>query len=351
MLVEACEYRANFLHLHPQQAVILGIDHDHFDCFDTLGDVERAFRKFAARIPNDGLILAQHDCQITRRVTDGLMCRTETFGFDQAADWSARSTVSPARQGGDDAADGTYPRAYAQGSPDEASVLPVSSHGQDGPGRCVQPGCSAFAVHHRGRHLVDVQLRLPGRHNVLNALAAAALAWHNGVAPARIARGLASFRGLHRRLERLGTWRGTTLIDDYAHHPTEVAVSLETVRQMYPERRVFCVFQPHQALRTARLLDELAASLHNAHWVAVADIFRAREGPFRSGEVTAADLARRVQGLLTVEVATVHRLDEIARVLENRLRPGDVLVTLGAGDIARIYDGFLEESRESRAAG
>jgi UDP-N-acetylmuramate-alanine ligase len=203
-----------------------------------------------------------------------------------------------------------------------------------------------FAIHHRGRRLLDVQLQVPGRHNVLNALAAAALAWESGVAPEEIARGLASFRGLHRRLERLGTRRGVTLIDDYAHHPTEVAVSLETVRQMCPGRRIFCVFQPHQASRTARLLDELAASLHNADWVAVADIFRTREAPFRSGEVTAADLARRMRELAStpVEVAAVHRLDEIARLLENRLTPGDVLVTLGAGDIARIYSDLLDHS-------
>ena len=125
----------------------------------------------------------------------------------------------------------------------------------------------------------------------------------------------------------------STLVDDYAHHPTEVTAALEAVRGMFPHRRVWCVFQPHQASRTARLLDELAASLQNADRVLVAEIFRAREGDPRPGEVTAADLARRAASL-GVEVLPGHTAEEIVRTLETHLAPGDVLVTLGAGDMA-----------------
>ena len=132
---------------------------------------------------------------------------------------------------------------------------------------------------------------------MLNALAAAALAYRNGISADQISAGLATFPGLHRRLELLGTWHGATLIDDYAHHPTEVTAALTTVRRMFPHARVWCVFQPHQASRTARLLDELAASLQNADKVLVAEIFRAREGDPQPGEVTAADLARRAAEL------------------------------------------------------
>ena len=142
-------------------------------------------------------------------------------------------------------------------------------------------GCYRFEVNHRGRDLGEVSLRVPGRHNVVNALAAAALASANEVSSEQTIRGLSHFRGLHRRLEVLGTWRGVLLVDDYAHHPTEVAASLETLRAMEPSRRLWCVFQPHQASRTEHLLDELAASLQNADTVLVADIFRAREGPAR----------------------------------------------------------------------
>ena len=162
-----------------------------------------------------------------------------------------------------------------------------------------------------------------------------ALAWANGATAGQIAAGLDSFAGLHRRLELLGTWRGVALVDDYAHHPTEVTAALDAVRHLFPHRRVWCVFQPHQVSRTARLLDELAASLQNADRVLVAEIFRAREGSPRPGEVTAADLARRAAAL-GVEVLPGHTAEEIVRTLETRLAPGDVLVTLGAGDVAKL---------------
>ena len=171
-----------------------------------------------------------------------------------------------------------------------------------------------------------------GRHNVLNALAAAALARAAGAEPPDIRSGLAGFPGLRRRLEVLGVCGGVVLVDDYAHHPTEVTASLAALRQMFPGRRLWCVFQPHQASRTERLLDELAASLQNADKVLVAEVFRAREGPPRPGEATAADLARQVRAG-GVETFDAHGVEKIARLLETRLAAGDVLATLGAGDI------------------
>jgi UDP-N-acetylmuramate--alanine ligase len=163
------------------------------------------------------------------------------------------------------------------------------------------------------------------------------LAWTNGATADQIGTGLSGFAGLHRRLEVLGTWRGVTMVDDYAHHPTEVTAALATIREMFPHRRVWCVFQPHQACRTARLLDELAASLQNADKVLVAEIFRAREGDPQPGEATAADLARRAADC-GVEVLPVHTEKEIVGILETQLAPGDVLVTLGAGDVEKYRD-------------
>ncbi len=193
-------------------------------------------------------------------------------------------------------------------------------------------------------------MRVAGRHNVLNALAAAALSTAAGAKPADIIAALGTFEGLHRRLEVLGAAGGIVVVDDYAHHPTEVSATLDAVRQMFPGRRLWCVFQPHQASRTERLLDELAASLQNTDRVLVAEIFRAREGPPHPGEVTAAVLARQVRagGGATLDV---HAGEEIAGVLETHLLPGDVLLTVGAGDIGRIGHGFLERFRRDRAAG
>jgi UDP-N-acetylmuramate--alanine ligase len=307
LLAEACEYRANFLRLRPREAVILGIEPDHFDFYADLDSLQRAFAQFAQSVARDGWLLVRDDCEVAQRAAAAAECHVETFGTDADADWTARVH------------------------------------------RC-RRGRYEFAVRRQGRHLCDVALRVPGRHNVLNALAAAALSWENGATPQTIAEALAGFRGLRRRLELLGTWRGVTLIDDYAHHPTEVAATLETVRQMFPGRPVWCVFQPHQVSRTARLLDELAASLQNADKVLVAEIFRAREASPQPGEVAAADLARQARRG-GVEVADIHLPEEIVRRLQACLRPGDVLVTMGAGDIGRICHGFADGLRGHRAAG
>ena len=307
MLVEACEYRGNFLHLRPLHAVITGIEPDHFDCYRSRQELEHAFALFVRNVPTEGHVFAHCDCPATLRVASGLRCRVETFGFRPEADWSAE--ILECRN---------------------ARYL--------------------FQIRRHGRKLALVNLRVPGLHNVLNALAATAMACQNGVSGETVAQALESFQGLRRRLEEVGFWRGVTLLDDYAHHPTEVTATLQTVRQMYPLRRIWCVFQPHQASRTAHLLDETAESLQNADKVSITDIFRAREPEHSAGEVTAADLAAAVRAAGT-DVAKIHSASLIERQLEHELRPGDVLVTIGAGDIRKIHDGFTDRLRENRAAG
>jgi UDP-N-acetylmuramate--alanine ligase len=307
MLVEACEYRENFLQLAADHAVILGIEPDHFDCYDSFDELTGAFTRFARSVREDGLLLARAGCRATEEATRGVRCRVETFGFEATADWQAR-------------------------------------------GLAHRRGRYRFELFRHGRRMAEVRLALPGRHNVLNALAAAALGWHEGMRAAGIGEALGRFRGLVRRMEVAGSWRGVTLVDDYAHHPTEVAAGLDCVREMYPGRRVWCVFQPHQASRTARLLDELAASLQNADRVVVSDVYRAREPYPLFGEVTAADLAHRVRSL-GGRAAEVFGDGEIVGLLTRELRPGDVLITMGAGDIGKIGHGIIHGLREDRAAG
>ena len=307
MLVEACEYLANFLHLRPRQAVITGIEPDHFDCYRSGLELEHAFALFVRNVPPEGLVLACCDCPATRRVTSGLRCRVETFGLDPGADWSAEIL---------DCRNARY----------------------------------AFQIRSHGLEFALVKLRVPGQHNVLNALAAAAMACRNGVTGETVSQALGHFRGLRRRLEEVGSWQGVQLLDDYAHHPTEVSATLKTVRQMYPLRRIWCVFQPHQASRTSNLLDETAESLQNADKVYISDIFRAREPEYSAGEVTAADLAAAVRAAGR-DVANVHSAKLIEKQLKDELRPGDVLITIGAGDIGKICDGFADRFRENRAAG
>jgi UDP-N-acetylmuramate--alanine ligase len=399
-VVEACEYRRNFLHFHPQQAAILGVELDHFDCYPTLADLEAAFTQFARQIPESGYLLVRHDCAVSQRAARAASCRVESFGLASEADWSASVEAASCRLLSNDAA------------------------------RCrvFFRGCSQF----------DVQLPLPGRHQVLNTLAAAVLARQNGVTPEQIRESLARFPGLRRRFEIIGCFHGggrlkghpkqsegsrenaeilrsaqndivalepiphdVVWIDDYAHHPTEVEATLQTVRQVFPDRRILCIFQPHQALRTARLLDEFAQSLQNAEIVLIADIYRAREGPPRAGEIVAADLAQRVRevgrgsgecgvrsaeyGLRSTEIEensspsfrswsfgtrsvdfplptphtprpaphipAIHDFPEIKNYIKSQLRAGDVVVTLGAGDIRKVFDEFFAGIRVGGPAG
>lgn len=306
VLVEACEYRSNFQHLKPRMAVILGIEPDHFDCFPTREAVEAAFAAFVRRLPADGLVLAHASCAATRRVVAGAPCRVTTFGVGSAADWRAQIVRSIR---------GRY----------------------------------AFEITRRGRSLGEVALAVPGRHQVLNALAAAALAAECGASATDIASGLSQFGGLRRRFEVVGHEGGITFLDDYAHHPTEIVATLATVRESYPGQRVWCVFQPHQASRTRVLLDDFAASLHNADRVAVADVFPAREIVAESDMNLATQLASRVRAQGGV-VLTAHDTNGILEQVSTALIPGDVLITLGAGDIRKICDAFARRLRTHRAA-
>ncbi len=341
VLVEACEFRQNFLHLCPHDAVILNIEPDHFDCYDSREALESAFARFAALLPADGRLLVPLGDAAVGRASATARCRIETFGAEEPADWMATDVRG-------------------------------------------QGGRYGFDLIHRGRNLGRVELSVFGRHNVLNALAAAALLGQVANLPelpetrqiGNLPHVLSQFRGLRRRLEPLGTAGGVFFWDDYAHHPTEIAATLHTIREVSPGARVWCLFQPHQALRTARLLDELALSLQNAERVLIADIFRAREGPPQPGEITAADLAARTWGLGQdvghhVLVVGLHAPGEIQTFLQTQLTPGDVLVVMGAGDIGlllgrgaynvgetennrragRIGYGLLDWFREHRAPG
>jgi UDP-N-acetylmuramate--alanine ligase len=308
VLVEACEFRRNFLFLHPHDAVILNIEPDHFECYDTREELELAFGRFAALLPPDGNLIVPCGDVAVQRVAAAASCRIETFGQDESADWVAAGVWN-------------------------------------------EQGRYRFNLVHHGVELGPIELSVFGRHNVLNAVAAAALvADFDIVAAETITRGLSKFAGLQRRLELLGVAGGVAFWDDYAHHPTEISTTLRTIREAAPGARVSCLFQPHQALRTARLLDELASSLQNAERVLIADIFRAREGPPQHGEITAADLAAKTRAL-GQDVPALHAPVDIRQFLQTQLTPGEVLIVMGAGDIGRIGYGLLEWFREHRAAG
>lgn len=306
VLVEACEYRRNFLHLSPRAAALLGIEHDHFDCFETLADVQAAFAAFAEQLSPAGVLVAHTGCPATMRIARQSGRRLVTFGFDADADWHAADLAG-------------------------------------------EGGRYAFQLTARGRPVDRVQLHVAGRHQVVNALAAAALASVAGADDEAIVTGLNGFKGLRRRLERVGPWHGALWLDDYAHHPTAVRATLAAVREMFPSRRLWCIFQPHQASRTRRLLDEFAASLQNADRVAIADVVAAREPRLSADDGLADELARRTRGLGALVLAE-RELGEIGRAVAGEIAPGDVVLTLGAGDIRNVWHAAAGRIRTNRAA-
>ena len=306
VLVEACEYRRNFLHLRPQAAVLLGIEDDHFDCYRSPGELTAAFSDFARSVPSSGLLLVNGDCPRTLKATKAVSSHVRTFGLGEGADWRA-----------------------------------VRLRGR--------LGRYCFEVQFRGRRFAEVSLQVPGAHNVQNALAAAAITAEYGVCAADVKRALAEFRGLRRRLEPLGAWRGVTIVDDYAHHPTAVRATLAATREMYPTQRVCCVFQPHQIARTRHLLDELAHSLQNADCVLVTRVHVARERATPAAGGLADELARRIR--LAGTPAIMH--DSVTATMDHLtgvVVPGDVVVTIGAGNIRNVCDGFVNRLRRNRAA-
>ncbi|HZZ26518.1 MAG TPA: Mur ligase family protein [Pirellulales bacterium] len=304
-VVEACEYRENFLQLRPNVSAILNIEPDHFDYYHSPSQLREAFLKFTQQTAHDGLIVASQECSLTQEIAVALGRHVASFGFSRAADWRATNLEH-------------------------------------------RLGRYRFDLVRHDSKLAHITLAVTGRHNVLNAVAAASLARHCGVSAQHISQGLAAFRGLKRRLEMRGRWGGVPWMDDYAHHPTEVKAALTTVRQMFPRRRIWCVFQPHQASRLAALLDETATSLHNADRIAVAEVYRARENTAEPAAATATDLANLLEAGGS-EVLEEHQPAAIARRLSNELQPGDVLLTIGAGDLGKIFYEFHERLRRNCA--
>jgi UDP-N-acetylmuramate--alanine ligase len=306
MVAEACEYRANFCHLRPEIALVLGIEPDHFDYYATPLDLEAAFARFLGQVDRDGVIIANADCPVTRRVLTDTSVRLVAFGFSPDADWR--------------------------------------------PGRIEHAlGRHRFDIQFQGQNFGRVTLRVAGRHQVANALAAAAACHAAGVGHDEIVDGLNQFAGLRRRLEHVATVAGIEVLDDYAHHPTEIHAALDATKLMYPGRRIWCIFQPHQVSRTAALLDEFAASLHNADRVAVTDVFVARENPAVAPRVMAENLAERVRVLGGTALPDCNA-ETILNKIAAAVRAGDVVITLGAGDIRKRCDELVNRIRTYRAS-
>jgi UDP-N-acetylmuramate--alanine ligase len=310
-VAECCEFRRSFLDLSPTYAAILNVEADHFDYFNSFDDTREAFGQFASRMPPGGLLVLHSNC---RAMID-------------AACVSARHTARPRVE------------TFSLGSP--ATWMAESL-------RATPEGISFDAIH-RGTLVGRLALRLPGRHNVLNALAAIALCQGVGLEFSEIQSGLSDFRGVRRRFELLGTPNGITWIDDFAHHPTEVQATLEAARQRYGRRRLWCLFQPHQVSRLRTLLPVFATSFKRADEVVITPAYAAREIRGSDAESLARQLAEKIaRGGQPARFCA--DLDRIAATIEDEARAGDVVISMGAGDIDRVYHAFTRRLQRNLAS-
>ena len=292
---EACEYTNSFLNLRPKYSIILNVEAEHLDFFKDLDDIRHSFRKFAGNTLADGATIINGEITNYEELTHNLPQEIITYGFDSSFDFYAT--------------DVTYN----------------------------EKACPAFTVMHHDKKVADIQLSVPGRHNASNALAAVALAVTMGLDTDAIVRGLDAFGGANRRFQYKGIVDGVTVIDDYAHHPTEIRATLSAAEN-YPHQRLVLVFQPHTYSRTKAFLDDFADVLSMADVVVLADIFAAREQ--NTYGVSSKDILSRLKAKGT-EAYYFPSFEEIEKFLLKNCVNGDLLITMGAGNIVEIGEALL----------
>jgi UDP-N-acetylmuramate--alanine ligase len=297
IIMEACEYRNSFLNFSPTIAVVLNIEEDHLDCFADLEEIVSSFTRFALLTPEEnGLLLLCADDPGAMRLA-GLPRTVLTFGRAEGAD--------------------VYPE-----------------------GLTFERGYARFAIMTQGKFYASAALRVPGAHNATNALGAAAAAWRLGIPGEAVTRGLGAFRGASRRFEMAGEYKGAVLVDDYAHHPTEIAATLAAARGM-GFSRILCAFQPHTYSRTASLFEDFVQALGGADRVYMAEIYAAREK--NTIGLSARSLAEQLP-----DAAFFADLDALTEALAEDARPGDLILTMGAGDIWRTARALAGRTSDAR---
>jgi UDP-N-acetylmuramate--alanine ligase len=296
LVAEADESDRSFLKLSPILAVVTNLDREHMDCYRDMDDVESAFLSFMDRVPFYGAVIACIDNSLLAGILPRARRRIFTYGVSPAADYRLE-----------------FLDAIPAMSNRFARFQVVTSRGPLGP----------------------FELHVPGRHNILNATAAVAIANQLEISPEKIAEGLARFRGVDRRFQLRGQARGVTVVDDYGHHPTEIRATLAAAREC-GHRKIHVVFQPHRYSRTFDLLDEFASAFRDADTVIVLPIYAASEEPIPG--VTAEKLASRIEGL-RVEYAP--EFAAAVAVVAKEAREGDLILTLGAGSVSQLAPQIL----------
>lgn len=296
-ITEACEYTNSFLKFNPRIELILNVDADHLDFFKDLNDIRHSFRLFAEKLDKDGILIINGEIRDLSFFTEGLPCKIITYGLEADDNYTAKNISF---------------NEYA---------------------------CGSYDLYVNGEKADHITLNVTGLHNVSNSLAAIAAARELGISMEHIKSGLMDFKGTDRRFEYKGEINGITILDDYAHHPTEIEATL-TAAKNYPHRKIWCAFQPHTYTRTKALLKEFGRALSLADHVVLADIYAAREAD--TGEIHSRDLQAeiRTRGTAADYFSTFKEIENF--LLEN-CSPGDLVITMGAGDIVTVGEELLKK--------
>lgn len=302
-ITEACEYVDSFLSLRPKIEIILNIDSDHLDYFKDIDHIVRSFDEFAGLVPEDGTIIAYDGNPFVRSVVDKFE-NVVTFGYNESC---------------------TY----------YATEIKFNENGMPG-----------FMVNSKGEELGRVQLSIPGEHNILNALAAIACTKMLGAPMETIVKTLEAFRGTERRFDVIGTTMGgIKLVDDYAHHPTEIKATLAAAKNV-PHKKLWCLFQPHTYTRTLALFDEFVDAFKDADKIVLAEIYAAREKNIY--KISSRELAEAIiEKHPYKSVAYFKDFDAIADYVLSDADEGDLVITMGAGDIYKVAEIILEKEYDA----
>jgi UDP-N-acetylmuramate--alanine ligase len=299
MIAEADEYDRSFLAMYPSLAIITNIEADHLDCYDDLDSIREAFVKFTDRLPFYGAAIVCKDDPGVRDILGRIRRTCITYGLNESCDYTARKI------------------SFSNGKP-------------------------SFTVMRGDSTLGEVTLNIPGIHNVSNSLAAIAAATELGIPFKTIQATLSNFQGVGRRFEIVGKEKGVTIIDDYAHHPGEIRATLDAARRS-GYKRVIAVFQPHLYSRTRDFMDGFAQSLSEADAVIVTDIYKAREEPIPG--VSSGTIIEKIKMGGHVDASHIPDSKDVAGIIKNKVKDGDVVVVMGAGDIWQVAAKCAEELR------
>ncbi|MFA6983168.1 MAG: UDP-N-acetylmuramate--L-alanine ligase [Sedimentibacter sp.] len=289
LLTEACEYKRNFLKFNPTMEVVLNIEEDHLDYYTDLNDIESAFVEYAEKLPEDGHLIVN---EAYNHLFDSIKCNIVTFGLDK----------------------GTY---YAR----NIKLVPEPS----------------YTLMHGDEKVAEIKLKVYGEHNILNSIAAGAACLTLGIMPETVFNGLFNFKGTHRRYEYKGVLNGAVVIDDYAHHPSEMKATLKTAHSL-AEGKIITVFQPHTYTRTIKLLDGFAEALAMSDEVILVDIYAARER--NTGVIHSKDIIKEMKNYSKGGIYA-ESFQEAADIVRSIAKKGDIVITMGAGNVVDIADLLL----------